>query len=142
MRRTDLPEMKSCDGCRHEVQTNACCTIVRATHTEAKRIRRYVSDNAIEWQVNEGNIQCGFLRDGQCSIYEVRPWICRAFGVIKQAPCSRFPEEAQLDMPQRTVTNLRLSDPNDAFLGFYFEPGYYARIKKVLKPHGYNLEIV
>ena len=139
MRRTDLPSMKSCDGCRHEVQTNACCTLVRVRPQEAKRIKRYVEDNDIHWLKQEG-IQCGFLKDGQCGIYEVRPWMCRAFGVIQQAPCSRFPEEAQLDFPPKLATELRLSDPNDALLGFYFEPGYYDRMKQVLAPQGYNLE--
>lgn len=132
--------MKSCDGCRHEPDPNACCTIVRARPQEAKRIRRFTEDNGIEWQVNEG-IKCGFLRDGQCSIYEVRPWVCRAFGVVRQMPCSRFPQEAQLDMPQQLAVSLRLSDPDDAFLGYYFEPGYYERMKRALEPEGLALEV-
>lgn len=140
MRRTDLPKMESCDGCQHEETKNACCTIVRATRQEAKGIKRYTEDNSISWVVQDG-IQCGFLQGGQCSIYDVRPWICRAFGVIKQAPCSRFPEEAQLDFPQQQTINLRLSDPNDEFLGAYFETGYYERMKVALQPSGYTLGV-
>ncbi len=130
--------MQTCDGCRHEPVTNACCTIVRATRLEAKAIRRYAGEHDVEWQVNTSGdgIRCGFLQDGMCAVYEVRPWMCRAFGVIKQAPCSRFPDEARLDMPQQQTINLRLSDPNDAFLGWYFEPGYYERMKTALRPHG------
>ena len=143
MKRTDLPPMLSCDGCVDQPVVAACCTIVHATRLEAKAIRRYASDNGIVWTPSEANggIACGFLQDGQCAIYEVRPWMCRAFGVIKQAPCSRFPDEARVDMPQQQMINLRLSDPNDAFLGWYFEPGYYERMKKALRPHGLSMEV-
>ena len=135
MGRTNLPEMKSCDGCKHEVDQNACCTIVRATREESKRIKRYAEENAVDWQVNEG-IKCGFLQDGQCAVYAVRPWACRAMGVVKQIPCSRFPEEAVIDIPQPVAISLKLSSPDDAFLGFYFEPSYYERMKRALKPEG------
>jgi len=133
--------MKSCDGCKHEEVTNSCCTIVRARPQEAKRIKQYIEDNDIQWQVNDG-ITCGFMQDGQCAIYPVRPWVCRAFGVVRQMPCTRFPQEAVLDLPPAKAHSLKLSDPDDAFLGWYFEPGYYDRMKQVLKPHGYNLEVV
>lgn len=141
MRKTALPSMKLCDGCANEPVIAACCTVVRVRPEEAKRIRRYVNDTGIEWQVNEG-LQCGFLRDGQCSIYSVRPWVCRAFGVVQQLPCHRFPQEAVIDLPAKQAHDLRFTDFDDAFLGYYFEPGYYERIKAVLKPHGYNMEVV
>ncbi len=140
MRRTDLPTMTKCNGCSNQPVKNACCTIVRARPAEAKCIRRFIKDNGIEWQQNEG-IQCGFLQDGMCSIYEVRPWACRAFGVIRQMPCSHFPKEAQLDFPPEQTVVLRLSDPDDAFLGWYFEDGYYERMKVALKPHGYQIGV-
>lgn len=133
MKRTDWPEMHSCDGCAGQPVTNACCTIVRVRPAEAKRIRRYVDDNNIKWGTEPTSIQCGFLKDGQCSIYDVRPWVCRAFGVVKQLPCSRFPEEAVIDFPQQQAINLRLSDPSDRFLGEYFEVGYNKRLIEVLK---------
>ncbi len=133
--------MKSCDGCAHEETKNACCTIVRVRPNEAARIKRFTEDNDIQW-VPQAGIECGFLKEGQCSIYEVRPWVCRAFGVVKQMPCHRFPQEAVLDLPSNVAHSLKLSDPDDAFLGWYFEPGYYDRMKSVLKPHGYNLEVV
>ena len=130
--------MQACDGCAHEPVTNACCTIVRATRLEAKAIRRYAGEHGIGWQKSEANggIACGFLQDGMCAVYDVRPWMCRAFGVIKQAPCSRFPDEAQLDIPAQQIHALRLDDPNNALLGWYFEPGYYERMKTALRPHG------
>lgn len=130
--------MKSCDGCKHELVQNACCTIVRATRQEAKRIKRYTEDHNIEWRVNEG-IKCGFLQEGQCSIYEVRPWTCRAFGVVSILPCQRFPEESVVPMTKQEVLNRRLDDPDNVFLGYYFEKNYYERMKQALKPEGLEL---
>lgn len=33
------------------------------------------------------NVVCGYLSEGKCSIYEVRPAICRLFGVTEKLPC-------------------------------------------------------
>lgn len=142
MKRTDLPPMVACDGCKASGGNQDCCTIVRVRPTEAKRIRRFVKDNDVEWQVNDG-LRCGFAREGNvCAIYDDRPWVCRAFGVVKQMPCTHYPEEAVIDFPPEKAVALRLSDPDDAFLGWFFEVGYYDRLKKLLKPHGYELEVI
>lgn len=131
--------MVSCDGCKAAGGNQDCCTIVRARPAEAKRIKRFVDDNNINWEQAEG-IRCGFAREGNiCAIYEVRPWVCRAFGVVKQLPCSHFPEEAVIDFPAEKTQALGWSSPDDAFLGYYFEPGYYERMKVALKPHGYSI---
>lgn len=141
MRRTDFPQMASCDGCKASGGKQDCCTIVRVRPQEAKAIRRFTKDNNIEWEVAEG-IRCGFARDGNvCAIYDVRPFACRAMGVTKQMPCSHFPEEAVMDFPPEQAVSQRLSDPDDAFLGWYFEPGYYERMKKVLEPQGYTIGV-
>lgn len=136
MRRTDLPHMASCDGCASRETRQACCTIVRVRPEEAKRIRHYIRDNGVEWQQAAG-IQCGFAREGNvCAIYDVRPWVCRAYGVVKQLPCPHYPEEAVIDFPPEQATALRLSDPDDNFLGMYFEPGYMERMTAALQPAG------
>lgn len=129
--RSILPSMKLCDGCKDEPIVAACCTIVRARPEEAKRIRHYAREHGVQWQQNEG-ITCGFLQDGQCAIYPVRPWVCRAFGVVKQLPCSRFLAEAVLDIPKEQAYLNRWADPGDDFLGWYFEPGYYERMKQAV----------
>lgn len=131
MTKANLPAMTSCDGCSHEPVPNACCTIVRARPAEAKAIRHYAREHGIQWQQHEG-ITCGFMQDGQCAVYPVRPWVCKAFGVVKQLPCSRFPHEASLDIPPATATLNRWADPGDDFLGWYFEPGYYERMKRAV----------
>jgi hypothetical protein len=131
-KRTDLPDMPLCNGC------GAWCGPVTARPEEVKRIRRYVKENGIEWrapELEEGTISfaCGFLRpqaDGSytCAVHPVRPWACRAFGVIKEMPCPLFPEAAVTSVPRQQATLLRLIDPADKYLGEHFESGYLKRI--------------
>ena len=131
-RKTDLPEIPLCNGC------GACCGPVTARPEEVRRIRSYIRENDIVWQshpVEPGSIdlRCGFLRpqdDGSftCAVHEVRPWTCRAFGVIKEMPCHLFPEAAVASVPAKQATLLRLVDPADKYLGEYFEAGYLKRI--------------
>jgi len=131
-RKTDLPSMPLCNGC------GACCGPVTARPEEVKRIKRFVEDNNVKWQadaVEEGTISfaCGFLRpqdDGsyQCAVHSVRPWACRAFGVIKEMPCPLFPEAAVASVPRQQAVLLRLIDPEDKYLGEHFEEGYLRRI--------------
>jgi hypothetical protein len=131
-RKTDLPAMPSCNGC------GACCGPVTARPEEVKRIKRFVEGNGVTWQadaVEEGTISfaCGFLRpqaDGtyQCAVHSVRPWACRAFGVIEEMPCPLFPEAAVASVPRHKAVLLRLIDPEDKYLGEHFEAGYLNRI--------------
>lgn len=39
------------------------------------------------------NERCYFLKGNRCSIYELRPKICRNFGIIKQLPCPKSKEK-------------------------------------------------
>lgn len=131
-RRTELPDMPLCNGC------GACCGPVTARPDEVKRIKRYVKDNDVAWmtpKLDEGTISfaCGFLRphdDGSfgCAVHSVRPWACRAFGVIEEMPCPLFPEAATISFPRRNAALLRLIDEKDRYLGEHFEDGYMKRI--------------
>lgn len=131
-RRTDLPDMPLCNGC------GACCGPVSARPDEVKRIKRYVKEHDIGWEtprLEEGTISfaCGFLRpqpDGSfsCAVHPVRPWLCRAFGVIEEMPCPLFPEAVTTSVPRRQAVRLRLVDEADRYLGEYFEVGYLQRI--------------
>lgn len=131
-RRTELPHMTLCNGC------GACCGPVTARRDEVKRIRKFMKENDVEWlskPVEDGTIDfaCGFLRpqdDGslQCAIHSVRPWTCRAFGVIEEMPCPLFPEAAVMSIPRKQAQLLRLIDPEDEYLGESFEEGYLRRI--------------
>lgn len=33
------------------------------------------------------DLRCGYLKDGRCSVYDVRPLICRLWGVDQKMPC-------------------------------------------------------
>lgn len=122
--------MPSCTGC------GQCCTVVRGRPDEIKRIRHFMRDNDVEWVVppEDDQLRCGFLRDQPdgtktCGVYEARPWACRAFGVIKEMPCTFFFEAATISLPADEAIARRLSDPDDQLLGEAFEgPGYAERL--------------
>ena len=130
MRRTDLPQMPQCTSC------GMCCGPVGARPDEAKRIKKYLKETGESWTPpppGEDPGVCGFLRpngDGSfgCAVYEVRPWSCRAFGVIKEMTCPFFPEAATLEMPRRQAVNLHFVDEDPKLLGEYFEATYLQRI--------------
>jgi Fe-S-cluster containining protein len=78
----------------------ACCQPgLTVTHVEAARIREWLSDHAELSRVirsGDGMLAdqgyCGMLdADGRCSIYEVRPLICRSHGM----PVSWKTDEAE-----------------------------------------------
>ena len=127
-----LPEMPLCNGC------GACCGPVSARPAEAKVIRQYMREHGVEWQKSPHapgtlDFACGFLRKQPddtyiCAIHPVRPWSCRAFGVIKEMTCPLFPEAAKDTVPPKEAVGLRLLDPDDKYLGEYFEPNYLKRI--------------
>jgi Fe-S-cluster containining protein len=131
-RRTDLPAMPLCNGC------GACCGPVTARPEEVKRIRQYIKEKGVDWEpppIEENTLSfaCGFLRkqdDGsyQCAVHSVRPWTCRAFGVIEEMQCPLFPEAAVTSIPREKAVLLRLIDPTDKYLGEYFEADYLKRI--------------
>ena len=124
--------MPLCNGC------GACCGPVTARPDEVKRIKRFVADHDIKWEApplgeHTVSFTCGFLSpqdDGsfRCAIHAVRPWACRAFGVIEEMPCPLFPDSASLSFPRQKAVLLRLIDDHDRYLGEHFEDGYLTRI--------------
>lgn len=71
--------MACADGC------DKCCKVERSVFSiEAELIREHVKDNPIlESSENEPG-QCAFLTNGRCSVYAVRPSICRSHGLVLQ----------------------------------------------------------
>jgi len=62
-----------------------CCTIVSATELERERIEAAVGREALK--IKDVNI-CPLLKDGKCSVYELRPTVCRMWGSYAwQPPC-------------------------------------------------------
>lgn len=59
---------------------------------EHARIRRAgvaipAPDVALRQLVETGEYSCPALVDGRCSVYEVRPMLCRVFGASEALPC-------------------------------------------------------
>lgn len=76
-----FPPMRCDDGC------GDCCGPVPVTRDELGAVRRYIEREGIK-AVDRGALTCPFY-DGRCTIYPVRPFICRAFGHTPRLKCSR-----------------------------------------------------
>lgn len=78
-----------CDGCIE------CCANVALSPKEAVQIRRHVRTmpsqliEKLRNQEREPGV-CPFAdtEAKRCTIYEVRPWICRKFGFVERMQCS------------------------------------------------------
>lgn len=126
-----LPAMGSCTSC------GECCTVATARPQEVRRIRRFMRENFIVWERND-TARCGFLRDQddgtyRCAVYEARPFVCRAYGVIQEMKCGYFPEDATESLPADRAVELRLIDPADKLLGEVFEgPQYIEKLAGIV----------
>ncbi len=71
--------MKCSSGC------DKCCLVERSVFPiEAELIRRYVATNPIENRAESAVGSCAFLELGRCTVYDVRPSICRTHGLVIQ----------------------------------------------------------
>jgi Fe-S-cluster containining protein len=85
--------MSECDNC------GLCCGPVGITYEEYGVIKNYCEANGIEWEDCD-LLSCGFLdKDNHCRIYEVRPYLCRAYGITVELPCPRYPNAARISLP-------------------------------------------
>jgi Fe-S-cluster containining protein len=76
--RERIPAFKCTPGC-HD-----CCGPVTASSEELSRLP-VKSDAAHESALAELN--CPYLGENGCEVYEERPLICRLFGTIESLPC-------------------------------------------------------
>lgn len=84
-----IPEL-DCKGLCHP-----SCSIVPAEELEIKRARKRMSCNPfrlsnkdLEVAKTTGKIpSCGALKDNRCTIYSVRPAICRLYGAAEGLEC-------------------------------------------------------
>jgi hypothetical protein len=42
---------------------------------------------AVASYLMDGDYTCPALKDGRCSVYDVRPTLCRLWGVVEDMPC-------------------------------------------------------
>jgi len=99
-----------------------CCTVTGCAEAEKELINKYIKRNNLDLPLIEKkyawgyvlpnshgineiydvspkeafNVKCKYLKDNKCSIYEVRPLICRLFGLTDIMPCTYFREEVRM----------------------------------------------
>lgn len=76
-----VPHMKCDAGC------GECCTFASCSEAELEAITKYIAEKGII-PLKQG-ARCPLYLEGNCSIYPVRPWICRMFGHAMSLQCSR-----------------------------------------------------
>ena len=82
----NIPSHRNCTNC------GGCCGIVPVTHDDIQRIREYVEKHEYARKTAceaHRPFICRFLDESQkmCSIYAVRPIVCRLFGVTEGMQC-------------------------------------------------------
>lgn len=76
-----LPVMQCDAGC------GECCGIVLCKEGEYQKVIEYAESNNIT-PVQQG-VTCPWYQQGTCSVYPVRPGICRLFGHTESLDCKR-----------------------------------------------------
>lgn len=94
MAKFKLPTMQCDSDC------GECCGIVPVTKKEYDTILDFVWNNNIKL-ISQGST-CPFY-NGQCSIYSVRPLICRIFGHSPRLPCKKG---YNVDVPDRKLRKM------------------------------------
>jgi len=80
--------------CRH---CHACSSPIFWFYPEEINIRRYLKQNDLQYitwtqeEFKHHKMQCPYLIEKRCSIYPVRPLVCRLQGIIEELPCTFFP---------------------------------------------------
>jgi len=84
----NIPDVE-CKGLCHE-----SCTLIPVSKIERKRIREHTKLTFDSVLKNFDNLcktgevsSCKALKDQRCSIYNLRPAICRGFGVVESLEC-------------------------------------------------------
>jgi Fe-S-cluster containining protein len=72
-----------------------------------------IIDDLAEYAYSRLNITCPFLRDGVCSIYEVRPLVCA--GLIATTPSERCNPQSKERARQYQITNDYFIDDTDTY---------------------------
>lgn len=74
-----------------------------ATTGEMAKIRKLAGRRKIAWTVHADALTCGFYAEEQrrCRIYSVRPFACRAYGVVAEMACPFYPKATRISLPAR-----------------------------------------
>lgn len=84
-----------------------CCGPVPINEKEYKEISKYVVVNKPKYNKENDVLECKFRVENNCSIYTVRPTLCRIMGVVKGMECSHG-NSKNLDGTKFIDFNLRM----------------------------------
>lgn len=93
-----IPEMECIPGCTD------CCGPNLWAKAEWQNITNWLKAHGRRERYAQG-LDCPYIRENKCSIYEVRPIICRLFGVTEKlaCPCGRGPAKMLSDDKAREL---------------------------------------
>ncbi len=86
-----------------------------------------VLENGIEhkFHKNSSCCNCPYFSNGLCSIYEIRPTICRLYGTMGECPYGCKPKKGSKYMTKEelleVIADLRKIDPDDQSIIFFEE---------------------
>ena len=73
-----------------------CCGPVPINAEEQRHIQNYVDSHEVEVNNEHDFITCKFRVKNKCSIYPVRPMLCRLMGVVEGMECA-YGNSAKID---------------------------------------------
>lgn len=66
---------------------NSCRTRIDMSTAEQERIERTIGESLPESMFQREGLVCPLLEDDRCTVYGVRPTVCRLWGVAESMPC-------------------------------------------------------
>lgn len=135
-------EERFCYSCKKGC--SFCCHIRVATYLEEVQLianhckkndipisKAYLLKQRVADQLHLSNVSaCVFLKNGACSIYEVRPLICRNYHVISA------PELCDLKKHDGTQTRIVLNIQREIFMGAFTQFHKEGLLHEMLLPYG------
>lgn len=86
-----------------------CCGVVLVTETEFQRVARYVKEHGIVPVNSPDELTCPLFIEGRCSVYPVRPMICKVYGHA-DVPALTCPRGHNTNVPREQVDRMMRSN--------------------------------
>ncbi len=84
-------------------------------------------ENGIDHKFHKSSscCNCPYLENGLCSVYDVRPTICRLYGAMGECPYGCQPKHGSKFLTKdellQIISDLKSIDPNDTTIAFFEE---------------------